>query len=212
MINKTGIAPAIVIALIAFGSSVVAQPATQPKPQTKPPQPATQPKPQTTPAQPVTQPAPVNIPTGKVAVIFSAAFQDPKQGIGKFPVLLNKLNAEFQKTQDDINQMQQRIKTLQDEITKLQGTVASDPRTVQAKIDQLDQLKKDYQRKGEDAQAAYQRRRNEIFAPLQEDVGKALDIYAKSRGINLVIDGNQVEWLLFAADSIDITKAFINEY
>jgi Skp family chaperone for outer membrane proteins len=140
-------------------------------------------------------------------------FQDPKQGIGKFTVLLNKLNGEFQKTQDDVNQMQQRVQALQNEITKLQGsTTPVDPKTVQAKIDQLDQMKKDYQRKGEDAQAAYQRRRTEIFSPLQEDVGKALDTYAKARGINLVIDGNQVEWLLFAADSIDITKAFINEY
>ena len=200
MIKKKGIAPAIVIALIAFGSSATAQPATQPKPQT-------------TPAQPAAQPGPVNIPTGKVAVIFSAAFQDPKQGIGKFTVLLNKLNGEFQKTQADINQLQQRVQALQDEITKLQSsTTPVDPKTVQAKIDQLDQMKKDYQRKGEDAQAAYQKRRTEIFSPLQEDVGKALDIYAKSRGINLVIDGNQVEWLLFAADSIDITRAFINEY
>lgn len=173
-------------------------------------QPATQPKPQTTPA---TQPAAVNIPVGKVAVIFSAAFQDPKEGIGKFTVLLNKLNAEFQKTQDELNQTAQRINQLQDEITKLQGSTAPvDPKTVQGKIDQLDQMKKDYQRKGEDAQANYQRRRQEIFAPLQDEVGKALDTYAKSRGITLLIDGSQVEGILFAAESIDITKAFISDY
>ena len=173
-------------------------------------QPATQPKPQTTPA---TQAAPVNVPVGKVAVVFSAAFQDPKEGIAKFTVLLTRLNAEFQKTQDDLNQTAQKINQLQDEIAKLQKSTAPvDPKTVQAKLDQVDQMKKDYQRKGEDGQANYQKRRQEIFAPLQDDVGKALDVYAKSRGITLVIDGSQIEGILFAADSIDITRAFITDY
>ena len=168
--------------------------------------PATQAKPQTTTAQP----SAVNIPVGKVAVIFSAAFQDPKAGIGKFTVLLNQLNAQFQKTQDELNQTAQKIKQLEDEIAK--GQASGDPKSVQAKIDQHDQMKKDYTRKGEDAQAAYQKRREEIFAPLQEDVAKYLDAYAKANGITLIIDGSQVEGILFAADSIIITKAFISEY
>lgn len=158
-----------------------------------------------------TQSAAANVPVGKVAVIFSAAFQDPKNGIAKFGVLLNQLNSQFQKTQDELNQTAQKIKQLEDEIAKAQ-TAAGDPKLVQAKIDQHDQMKKDYTRKGEDAQAAYQKRREEIFAPLQDDVAKSLDAYAKARGITLVIDGSQVEGILFAADSINITSAFISEY
>src|SRR5437762_10500428 len=110
--------------------------------------PATQPKPQTTTAEP----SAVNVPVGKVAVIFSAAFQDPKAGIAKFTVLLNQLNAQFQKTQEELNQTAQKIKQLEDEIAKAQAS--GDPKSVQAKIDQHDQMKKDYTRKGEDAQAA----------------------------------------------------------
>ena len=72
-------------------------------------------------------------------------------------------------------------------------------------------MKKDYQREGEDAQAQYQKRRVELFTPLQEDVGKALDAYAKAHGISLIIDGSQVP-ILYAAESVDITKAFIIEY
>jgi Skp family chaperone for outer membrane proteins len=154
----------------------------------------------------------VNIPTGKVAVIFSAAFQDQKQGIAKFGVLVTKLNGEFQKTQDDLNQTAKTIQALQDEIKKLQETAGSDPKIVQTKVQQLDQMKKDYQRRGEDGQAAYQRRRQEIFTPLQEDVGKALDVYAKARGITLILDASQLEGILFAAETIDITRAFIAEY
>jgi Skp family chaperone for outer membrane proteins len=72
-------------------------------------------------------------------------------------------------------------------------------------------LKKDTQRKAEDAQAAYNRRRQELFMPLQEEIGKALEVFAKARGINVIIDGAQVP-LLYAADSIDITRAFIADF
>jgi len=168
---------------------------------------------QTRPQAPATSTATANVPAGKVAVIFSAAFQDPKQGIARFVVLQNKLNGEFQKTQDDLNQTAKTIQALQDEVKKLQQSAAPvDPKTVQAKVEQLDQMKKDYQRRGEDGQAAYQRRRQEIFAPLQDDVGKALDAYAKLRGITLVIDASQIDGILYAAETIDITRAFISDY
>ena len=75
----------------------------------------------------------------------------------------------------------------------------------------MDQLKKDIQRKGEDAQAAYNRRRQELFSPLQDEIGRALEAFAKARGINVIIDGAQVP-LLYAADSIDITRAFITDF
>ena len=195
MIKKNTCALAIAFALAALNSSVSAQPATQPKPQA---------------------PAAVNVPVSKVAVIFTGAFQDSKQGIAKFNVLLTKINSEFQKTQDDLNQTAARLKTSQDEISNLQAQAAKgtpvDPRTIQTKLDQLDQAKKDYQRRGEDAQAAYQRRRQEVFMPLQDEVGKALDAFAKARGITMVIDGSQQEGILFASDGIDITRAFISDY
>ena len=154
-----------------------------------------------------------SIPVGKIAVIFSEAFQDQKLGIAKFSVLQNQLIAEFKKAQDELTAAAQRVKSLQDEITKLQSSAAPvDPKTIQAKIDQLDTLKKDSQRKLEDTQAAYQKRRTDLLTPLQEDVGKALDAFAKAHSITLIIDGSQVPGVLFAAESMDVTKVFISEY
>jgi len=194
--KKILVSMAALVAL-ATASQVFAQPA----------------KPQTTPARPQTSPVNVNVPVSKVAVIFSAAFQDPKQGIAKFSVLLNQLNSKYQKTQDDLNTTAKTLNALQDEVKKLQESTAPvSPQTVQQKLDQIDQMKKDYQRRGEDAQASYQRERQTIFQPLQDDVGKALDAFAKAHGITLVIDASQVEGILYAADGIDITKAFISEY
>lgn len=151
------------------------------------------------------------VPVSKIAVIFSADFQDPKNGIARFTAAVTKLNAEFQKTQDDLSQTAQRLRQQQEEITKLQQSPTATPAQIQARIDTLDQLKKDYQRRGEDAQTAYQRRRVELLSPLQEEVGKALDVFARSRGISIVLDGSQIS-ILYAADNIDITKAFIADY
>ena len=83
---------------------------------------------------------------------------------------------------------------------------------LQQKVDQLEQWKKELQRKGEDAQAAYnKRRRRDFCAPCRKISGKALEAYAKQRGITVIIDGSQVP-VVYAADSIDITRAFINEF
>ena len=167
----------------------------------------TQTAPQTT--APVTA-----LPTSKMAVLYTDMFLDPKTGIAKFNIVLNKLNGEFQKTKDEITQMQSRSQTLEGEINKLQNAPAGTPidqRSLQAKIDQLDQLKKDIQRKGEDAQAAYNRRRQELFNPLQDEIGKALEAFAKARGITVIIDAAQVP-LLYAAESTDITRAFIIDF
>jgi len=166
------------------------------------------------PAAPATQPTQTtaSVPESKIALIYSDAFLDAKTGIARFNVLVSTLNREFQPRQTELQQMQQRITTLTNEVNQAQAASSVvDPKSIQAKIDTLEQLKKDYQRKGEDAQAAYNKRKQDIFQPLQDDIGKALEAYAKQRNINVIIDGSQVP-LVYAADALDITRAFINEF
>lgn len=165
-------------------------------------------------AQPRTAaPAPVqstaNVPESKIALIYSDAFLDPKTGINRFTTLITNLNREFQPRQTELQSLQGKIQALTDDIAKIQ-TVAQ-PKEIALKQEQLDQAKKDYQRKGEDAQAAYNKKRTEMFSPLQDDIGKALEAYAKAHNINVIIDGSQVP-LVYAADTLDITRAFISEF
>src|ERR1041385_8018082 len=162
---------------------------------------------QTAPAQTTT--AQANVPESKIALIYSDAFLDPKTGIARFMSLVNTLNREFQPRRTELQTLQQKIDALTDDINKT--AAVADPRTVQNKKDQLDQAKKDLQRKGEDAQAAYDKRRKDLFEPLQSDIGKALEVYAKAHNINVIIDGSQVP-LVYAADALDITRAFINDF
>lgn len=164
---------------------------------------------QTRPGAPAASQATGTLPESKIALIYSDAFLDAKTGIGRFNTLVTTLNREFQPRQTELQTLQQKIQALTDDITKT--APVADPKTTQTKQDQLDQLKKDFQRKGEDAQAAYNKRKTEMFQPLQDDIGKALEAYAKQRNINVIIDGSQVP-LVYAAESIDITRAFINEF
>lgn len=196
--------PISALIIVAVATSVNAQgPAASPA--AKP-----TPTPTTAPAAAAT----VALPVSKMAVIYTDSFLDQKTGIAKFSSVVTKLNGEFQKLKDEINQMQTRAQALEAEITKLREAPAGTPidqRSLQTKIDQLDQLKKDVQRKGEDAQTAYNRRRQELFLPLQQEIGKALEAFAKARGINVIIDAAQVP-LLYAAESTDITRAFIADF
>ncbi len=144
-----------------------------------------------------------------MAVIYSEAFLDAKTGIAKFSSLMNTLNREFQPRQTELQNLQTRINTLTKEINDTQAV--ADPNTIRQKREQLDQANLEYKRKGEDAQAAYEKRRQDIFLPLQRDIGTALEAFAKARGITVIVDGSNVPFA-YAAENIDITRAFINDF
>src|SRR5437870_8428888 len=132
-------------------------------------------KPATQSAQPAAQ-ASGPIPDSKMALIYSEAFQDPKTGIARFNALVNTLNGEFKPKEKEISDLQQKAQQLNDDIEKTKNV--ADPKATQQKMDQLEQIQKDLKRKGEDAQALYNKRQVEIVAPLQEDIAEALEAYA----------------------------------
>lgn len=164
------------------------------------------------PAPTTTQPAAANVvvPDSKVALVFSQDFQDQKTGIVKFTALMNQLTREFEPREKELQLLQQKINDLQAEIQKLQQQ-GGNPQVIQQKMDQLEQMKKDYQRKGEDGQAAFNKRRDELLGPLQADIGNALEAYAKAHNINVLIDGSAVPVIYFD-QAIDVTRAFIAEF
>ena len=196
--------------LVALATTAVAQ-------QPRPGAPAT-PRPTPTATAPATAApstqATVALPTSKIAIINTQEFMDAKTGILKFTTVVNKLNGEFQKARDDLNALRTRGEALEAEITKLRDAPAGTPidqPSLQVKVDQLEQLKKDVQRRAEDAQTAYNKRRDELFQPLQLEIGAALEVFAKARGINVVIDGAAVP-LLYFEESTNITRAFIADF
>lgn len=192
------IAAVAFLAVVSCGSALAQRPAgTQP-----------QPRPTTTPTTGTATSA--NVPDSKVALIDSSAFADEKQGIFKFVSALKKVNAEFQPRQTELEGLKQQIEKATADLQK--AAPVQDPKVSQQQQDKIDQMKKDYQRKGEDAQAAFNKRLEEVLNPVYEDIGKALDTFAKARGITLILDVTKVQGIVSFSDSLDITRAFITEY
>ena len=172
-----------------------------------------QPKPAPQPTAPTTS---ATVPDNKIALINTDEFLDEKQGIARLVAAAKKADIAFEPTRKDLEQMQQRMQQLQNEITKLQQAppgAGVDPKQIQAKSDQLEQLKTEAKRKQEDAEAAYPKKIQEALAPIYLEISKALDAYGKARGITLLLDAAKMgPAILIASDSLDITRAFINDF
>ncbi len=182
------------ITAVAFFAVLVSQVAAQTRPSTQPAAPATS----------------ANIPDSKIALIDSSAFSDEKQGIVRLVAAIKRVNSEFQPKQAELQTLQQQI----DKATADYNKVApmQDPKLNQQQADKIELMKKDMQRKGEDAQAAFDKRMQAVLGPISEDISKALDAYAKSRGITLILDVTKFQGIVSASDSLDITRAFITEF
>ena len=178
--------------------------------QTRPGGAGTQPRPTATPAPTAPISAAVSVPDSKVALIDSSAFADEKQGILKFVSALKRVNAEFQPRQTELQNLQQQIEKATSDLQK--AAPVQDAKVTQQQQDKIEQMKTDYKRKGEDAQSAFNQRLEAVLGPIYEDIGKALDAFAKARGITLILDVTKVQGIVSAADAMDITRAFIAEY
>jgi outer membrane protein len=151
------------------------------------------------------------IPDSKVALINTDFFGDEKQGITRLVNAVKKVDGEFTPRRTELQTLKAQIDKLTADI-QATAPVAT-PATTQQKTEQLESMKRDYQRKGEDAQAAYNKRLQESVGPLYEDIGKALDAFARGRGITLLLDAAKIgPAILAATDAMDVTRAFIAEY
>ncbi len=147
---------------------------------------------------------PVNI-----AVIDSSVFSDVSAGIARVQTAMKQIDTKFQPLRTEIRAMQDRITTMRSDIQKKRATQPANLTAQQ--VDEADRLEVQFKRKAEDAQANYQKESLAMLEPLQQDIGNALNAYAQSKGISLLIDINRVP-VIYAAPSMDITKDFIAEY
>jgi Skp family chaperone for outer membrane proteins len=161
----------------------------------------------------------------KIGVIDTGAFDSnkPGEGITKYVNGMNTLETEFKTVQSEIQTMVTRYQTLGEEIKKLQAQ-ASDPNNkvplnptvVQGKVDEYQKLERDIKFKQEDAKARYQSRYNSVMGPIMQDIGKAMQDFAKQKGYALILDGAKLDEaglvLGIGDDKINATKDFIVFY
>ena len=171
---------------------------------------AAQPKPTTTTTPALTGSATGNVPEAKLALVDTDQFLDEKAGIVRLVTAAKKVETEFLPRRTELQGLQTQIDKLK---TDLQRTAAvQDPKVSAQQQDAIDQKTRDMQRKTEDAQTAYQKRLQDMLGPIYDDIGKALDAYAKAHGITLILDVTKIQGIVSASESLDITKAFITEF
>jgi Skp family chaperone for outer membrane proteins len=163
------------------------------------------------PAAPAASNAP--LPDTKIAFINTDAFGDEKAGITRYVTAVKSLEREFKPRQDELNNMQNRIKALADEIGKLSGNAVVDPKTIQAKQQEGEGLQRDLKYKKEQADADFAKRYQDVVSPISTDIGNALTQFANQRGITMILDISKLlPAVLTANPAMDVTAAFISEY
>ena len=154
------------------------------------------------------------VPDTKIAFVNTEAFQDPKAGIARYVAAVNSLDREFQPRQQELVTLQNQINSLAEEINKFNNaTSVVDPKTLQGKQEQGDKLQHDFKYKKEAYDADTQKRYREVVGPISEDIGKALDGFAKSHNLTMILDISKLApAVLSLNENLDVTRQFIAEY
>jgi Skp family chaperone for outer membrane proteins len=148
---------------------------------------------------------------GKFAIIDTEAFGDPKEGIQRLVAAFQTVEREFKPRRDELQGLQTRYASLVKEVNDTKAV--ADQKALATKADQATQLETEIKRKQEDGQKALDRRVQELTGPVYQDIGNALQAYAKSRGLSVVFDVSKMQGVVMVVDGgIDITNAFIAEY
>ena len=172
---------------------------------------AAQQQPAATPQQRPAAAAPT-LPKGKVAVINTTLFQEQ---VLEFKAKMDELNRQFEPRVREVRGLGDRITAQENTIkTQSQGGALSAARVAEM-TEQLEAMKKDYQRKAEDLEADAGRAKDRAFEPLTAKLVKFAQDYTAKRGIVHLVDlGNSVQsgFLLWYDPRADITADFIAEY
>jgi Skp family chaperone for outer membrane proteins len=168
---------------------------------------------QTAPA--ASRPAPAQgaaaIAEGKFAIIDTDAFNDPAQGIKRLVAAFQTVEREFKPRRDEIQTLRTRLEALAKEIESTKAV--ADQRALAAKADQATQLDTEIKRKQEDGQKALDKRVQELTGPVYQDIGTALQAFARARGLTVIFDVSKMQGVVMVVnDSVDITTQFIADY
>lgn len=150
------------------------------------------------------------LPKGKVAVINTAAFQ---QEVQEFKAKVESLNRQFEPRVKEVQSLNDKINALETTLKSQSGVLT--PAKVAEMTENLDSMKRDYKRKGEDLEADAGRARDKAFQPITGKLGKFAEEYTAKNGIVMLVDISnalQSGVVIWFDPRSDVTKDFINEY
>lgn len=210
--NRLIVAALTLMAMMSI--SVMAQ--TRPQTAAPKPTPTPLPRPAATPLpRPAATPAPVNtgVPESKIALIDTVMFGDEKNGILLYVDAARKVELEFQPRTNELKNLQNRLNTLATEIQTLRKSTVVDQKTVQAKLAEGERLQQEAATKKERLDEDVSKRYQQVVSPVSNQIGAALDLFARQRGITMTLDMSKIlPAILTAVPTVDITQAFIADF
>ena len=145
----------------------------------------------------------------KVAIIDWAVFRDE---IAELKTKYEKLQTEFASKARDLESMQNSMANKQ---KVAQDNKTLTPQQAQKLGDEIENLKKDYNRSLQDSQDLAGKREREETEAIYDKLSKFLEQYCAKHGITHVFDARRLQdtgVVVYAAPTSNITKDFISEY
>jgi len=190
-------------------TSVTAQ--TRPTPTPVPVRPAATPTP-VKPTTPQTPQADVAVPQSKIALIDTNMFADEKRGIFRYIDAVKSIQPLFASQNQELVNLQNRITALAEEIRKLSQAPVNE-KQIQLKTDEGTRLRQDFDTKRQRLSEDFEKKYQEVTAPVSDQIGKSMDQFARERGITMTLDLSKLlPALLTAVPAVDVTDAFIADF
>lgn len=147
----------------------------------------------------------------KIAVIYTELFLDQKTGIQRLVSTATTVQREFQPRITELETLGRSIQTATADLEK--KAAVQDAAASRLENERIEQLKRDFTRKNEDLELAVNKRRAEALGPISENINTALQTFARTRGISLLIDGSKLNGVMMVLnDSVDLTNEFVADY
>jgi Skp family chaperone for outer membrane proteins len=155
--------------------------------------------------------------SGKIGWINTGDFGDEKTGIAKYTGAYRSLATELKPRETELVGLQTKIQGLAEEIRKAQAAtgVPVKPESLLAKQEEGQRLARELEFKKKEYDAFAEKRGSALIGPIQLDISRALQDFAKQKGYVAILDIDklgQAGAILALDQTADITKEFITFY
>jgi outer membrane protein len=148
------------------------------------------------------------VPKMKIGIISIAAFRD---GIGEMRQRYEKLQAEFAPLGNELEAIQSKL-AAQQQVLQEKGPTMT-PIQARKLSDDIEDLKKQFTRRQEDAQVQARKREEEETGPIFDKINQFMIQYAQKHGLTVVLEASGIgQGLIYAAPEANITEDFMKEY
>ena len=198
----------ILVAMLGISVSAQTRPLTTPARPAATPTPTPAPRPAATPVA-----GNAAVPDSRIALIDTGMFADEKNGIFRYVDAAKAVELEFRSRTNELQNLENILNGLAAEITKLRQAAVVDQKTIQAKQSEGKRLALDLKTKKDRLDEDVSKRYQQVISPISSQIGAAMDLFARQRGITMTLDISKLlPAILTALPATDLTQAFIDDF